>query len=325
MARSYGSIATAIWHDEDFWELTGEQQRVYLMLVTQADISPAGVLPLTLNRWASNTRGCTPEALSETLRGLSDALYVVIDWRREVLLVRSFVRWDKGYSNEKRLKAIQSAAIAVGSRELSGVLAHELNRLDIAHDIKAPPVDVRSMSHGRGIDGASMVNPAPFSAPDEPEIDGSHASPIEPDGRGIDRASKPAGSGYVSSYFPEPEPEPQTRQLKPPSSAASPPTVDGFDDFWEAYPKKVNKAEAERAWRRVARKTDPAVIIAGSQRMRDDPNLPVDRTKIPNPATWLNGERWNNPPYDPPLYVTGSPKSPAPTYGRPGERKGNYA
>lgn len=175
MARHYGSIATTIWEDEDWWELTGEQQRVYLMLVTQPDISPVGILPMTLKRWANSTKGCTIEGLSETLRELSDAAYVVIDWRRETLLVRSFVRWDKGYTNAKRLTAIQSNAATVGSKILGGVLAHELNRLKVAHSIKHPPIDALSMGH-----------PSP-----------------------IDESSIHAGSGYVSSNVPEPEPEPK--------------------------------------------------------------------------------------------------------------------
>ena len=191
--RHFGSITTAIWDDEDWWELDGEQQRVYLMLVTQKDITSVGTLPLTLKRWASSTRGCTIEGLSNTLQELADAFYIIVDWRRELLLVRSFVRWDKGYNNEKRLKSIQSTALTVTNQEMAGVLAHELNRLKVKHEITARPIDALSMGHPEVIGASSEV------VSEERK---------EPDGRGIEGASKPTGSGYVSSYLPEPEPEP---------------------------------------------------------------------------------------------------------------------
>jgi len=87
MTRQFATTATSVWDDEDWWELDGEQQRVFIMLYTQKDITAAGTLPLTLGRWANSTKGCTIEGLSQALRELSDAHYVVVDWRRELLLV----------------------------------------------------------------------------------------------------------------------------------------------------------------------------------------------------------------------------------------------
>lgn len=173
MARHFGMFATSAWDDPDWWELTGEAQRVYMMLVSQSSITPVGTVPMTMKRWANSTKGCTIEGLSKALQELSDRAYVVIDWDREELIVRSFVRWDKGFTNERRLKAIQSAAAVLGSRLLAGVLAHELNRLNLSHTITASPIDALSIAL---------------------------ASPIE----GL---SNPPVSGYVSSYNPEPENE----------------------------------------------------------------------------------------------------------------------
>jgi hypothetical protein len=199
MARHFGSITTTIWDDEDWWALTGEQQRCYLMLITQGDISPVGTLPMTLKRWANSTRGCDIDGLSETLRQLSDAAYVVIDWQRETLLVRSFVRWDKGFTNSKRLIAIQSNAKAIGSKLIGGVLAHELNRLGISHEIRHPPIDALSMGHRSPIDDESIH----------------------------------AGSGYVSNYLPEPEPEPF-----PGTGSREPEPADGASAAAVAAPKR---------------------------------------------------------------------------------------
>lgn len=63
-----------------------------------------------------------------------------------------------------------------------------------------------------------------------------------------------------------------------------------FDAFWTAYPRKVGKGAARRAWAGAMRKVrgDAAAIIAA---VRDYP-FPPDAQFVPHPATWLNGERW---------------------------------
>lgn len=68
--------------------------------------------------------------------------------------------------------------------------------------------------------------------------------------------------------------------------------VDGaFIAFWSEYPKKVAKPDAHKAYVKAAKKAEPDVILAGLRK-----HLPIwakDELKfVPNPATWLNGERW---------------------------------
>jgi hypothetical protein len=82
----------------------------------------------------------------------------------------------------------------------------------------------------------------------------------------------------------------------PTTVADAPP---GFEVFWAAYPRKVAKLAARRAWSRL-RVTDallPQLLdaIAAQQRFhgplsRDSPAY------IPHPATWLRQQRWQDPP-----------------------------
>ena len=67
-----------------------------------------------------------------------------------------------------------------------------------------------------------------------------------------------------------------------------------FDSFWEHYPHKVDKARARKAFRKIDRKK-LKLVVEGAQRFAEDPNLPA-RAYIPYPATWLNGERWEDGP-----------------------------
>ena len=68
-----------------------------------------------------------------------------------------------------------------------------------------------------------------------------------------------------------------------------------FEEFWNYYPKKVDKGAALRAFRKAAKTEDVALIINGAERYAEDPNLP-EKQFIKNPATWLNAEAWNNGP-----------------------------
>lgn len=66
-----------------------------------------------------------------------------------------------------------------------------------------------------------------------------------------------------------------------------------FTAFWSEYPKKVAKPDAQRAWVKAARKAELDVIMAGLRRHL--PTWAKSEIKfVPNAATWLNGERWND-------------------------------
>ena len=69
--------------------------------------------------------------------------------------------------------------------------------------------------------------------------------------------------------------------------------LDAFELFWEEYPRKVGKKKARDAWRKISVRNDLIPIMkfieaAGASTIWDDPQY------IPHPATFLNGERWND-------------------------------
>ena len=144
MARSYGQIMSAIWNDPDFRRLTGAAQRVYLMLITQADISSAGAVSLTVRRWSQYASDTDPSDLSEDITELAERRFIVVDFDTEELLVRKFVKWDGGYANRPRRLAIIAAANVVVSQRIRGVLAFELSNLDIDHGLCDAPREAPS-------------------------------------------------------------------------------------------------------------------------------------------------------------------------------------
>ena len=69
-----------------------------------------------------------------------------------------------------------------------------------------------------------------------------------------------------------------------------------FDQFWQAYPKRVAKKPARRAWDKLHVDNDLLAKILAAlawQKRTDDWQRDGGRY-IPNPATWLNGGRWED-------------------------------
>lgn len=66
--------------------------------------------------------------------------------------------------------------------------------------------------------------------------------------------------------------------------------AEGFGEFWAAYPKKVDKGHAEKAWRKVKSSDVPAILSA----VKEQSLLWRDPQYIPYPAKWINGKQWQN-------------------------------
>lgn len=75
-----------------------------------------------------------------------------------------------------------------------------------------------------------------------------------------------------------------------------PPTPQGgFDEFWQAYPKRVGKGAAEKSWQKLAEPDRAAVMQDLRQRPFSDPQWLKDGGQfIPNPATYLNQKRFDD-------------------------------
>lgn len=65
-----------------------------------------------------------------------------------------------------------------------------------------------------------------------------------------------------------------------------------FDAFWKAYPKKVGKGAAVKAYEKALKGTPHDIIMEGLERYDPDPGY------ICNPATWLNEQRYFDEPTD---------------------------
>ncbi|GAB3304086.1 hypothetical protein EK0264_03610 [Epidermidibacterium keratini] len=138
MTRAYGSISSLIWRDGDFTSLPIEAQWLYFALVTQPDISSAGVLTLAERRWAGYTSNPQqhPDDIMTALEVLADKRFVGVDVSTSEVLVRSFIRHDGGYQNTKRHKAIAAAIRSVASPMLLAIIQREIANLDMENKVR---------------------------------------------------------------------------------------------------------------------------------------------------------------------------------------------
>ena len=95
---------------------------------------------------------------------------------------------------------------------------------------------------------------------------------------------------------PSPSPSPS-----PSSSSSSPPNPlvqNGFERFWEAYPRKQAKAKARQIWSRLKSDDDllETMLDAIAKWRLTDQWQKDGGIYIPMPSTWLNQKRWQDEP-----------------------------
>lgn len=69
-----------------------------------------------------------------------------------------------------------------------------------------------------------------------------------------------------------------------------------FERFWSAYPKKVAKAAALKAWGKIKpdQELTNTILEAIEKHKQSDQWRKDGGQYIPNPSTWLNGKRWDD-------------------------------
>lgn len=67
-----------------------------------------------------------------------------------------------------------------------------------------------------------------------------------------------------------------------------------FERFWDAYPRKTAKKDAEKAWGKIPAHKLLDVIEAIKRHVLMWKQQGTEKQFIPYPASWLRGERWND-------------------------------
>lgn len=131
MARTHGRVDSSAWlHDTDWRRLPMDAQWLYMMLISQPELTAAGTLSLSPRRWAQPTDEQDLARVERALQVLIDRRFVVVDGDTDELLVRSFARRETQWGNSKRVAALGAAWDAIHSPILRNALVSELRRVD---------------------------------------------------------------------------------------------------------------------------------------------------------------------------------------------------
>lgn len=164
-------------------------------------------------------------------------------------------------------RTVRSLLAALEDRKIISRVSRERNDGSRATDIVTLHFNVEVTSGGV----AEMI-----SAP--PEIDAG--------GTGKDFRGVPEMVSALTTFEPSSEPSEE------PSN-----TTRAFDAFWREYPEKVGKGAARiaysKALKRIGTQNAEAVILEGV-RAANEQSDKWRRGIVPNPATWLNQDRWND-------------------------------
>lgn len=274
MAREFAQIKLAIWADDNWREQPAMARYLYLTLLTSPTLSHCGVADWRPARIASLNGMAAREV--ESMGGILVAsLYLVIDSESEEVLIRSFVRNDGLMKQPKMAVAMASAHAAVASREIRGVIVHELKRLRE----EFPDLSGWGSERATELLGLRSIDPSTY-----------------PCGKGFTKGiGTPIGKGS-----PTPAPTPTTT---PADSSLSPIATDAaetdnrFDEFWDTYSHKVGRRPAENAYRAALKKSGvtPDLLVASAAAYI---TWQMSEGKHPeftkHAATWLRGEHWRD-------------------------------
>lgn len=149
MARNHARVLTAIWSDEEFVCLSMDAQRMYLLLLSQPDLTPCGALPYIPKRWARLCPDTTSEGVGLAVCELEHARFVLVDRDTDELVIRTFVVHDGGLANSKMRGAVKSSLTALHSRWLRGSI------VDVIPDEYRPSIVDGLSIERRSNDGSS--------------------------------------------------------------------------------------------------------------------------------------------------------------------------
>ena len=140
----------------------------------------------------------------------------------------------------------------------------------------------------------------------EPQITGTGAALFMLAKPNIDASNKKSDSGAsggkanskqtASKTEPEEGSRKKEEGRKEVGSRNTPPKSprgEDFEVFWQAYPKKVGKQAAKKAFEKVTVPVES--LVSAIKRQECSPQWSKDDGQyIPNPATWLNQGRWED-------------------------------
>jgi hypothetical protein len=287
MARKHAQILTSIWMDNDFAQLTATQQRAYLFLLSQPDLSLVGVLVARTRVWARRAEGMTRLQLEDDLEALHRHGLIVWDTDTDEVWLRSF---------HKHNVAGSPKALIGASRALGAVVSPTIR--DLIVGVVHPELREAFAS---GMAGVRFDQLRQMVA-DLPAWDTPSHTPCDTPSEGVsptetrDLIPETRDQRLVTTC-----PTPGLALVPVNDTPAAPVATnrypDDFEKFWQQYPRKTGKGAALKVWKRLPATAKATALDAIAEHSTAWAAWPAsDHQFIPNPSTWLSQARYDDPP-----------------------------
>lgn len=266
MARTQARLLVRLWDDKEFCRLGPGAQRLYMFLLSQPNLNHAGLLALTLTRWARSSPGVTVESLTADLAELVAADYVVIDEDTEEVLIRTLVRNDGVWKQPKVFLAMKSDAGEIVSPKLRYRFREELLKIDLSQ----LPASMKDESKQLiAVTLTEVLNTLPDTPPDTPgeplPLDIPKGSAY-PHTRGHAHAS---ASASASCHVPPATATGLAAVADTPEDPTSELLIEHVKAYAEEPPLDAQRAVKTQIMRQLAMHVPPERIRAGLARMRE--------------------------------------------------------
>ena len=268
----YRTIDASFWTDPDIRALSGTDRYLFLYFVSNPHAHVSGIyyLPRVMIEHETGLKG---KALGKGIETLSKRFFVWYDLPNEVVFVRSMFRYQGRGKNHD-----QSAAKQLNNLHKSSLVGKFLSIYPEISELLDKNKGVRNPLQGgskgvrRGFEGGSeFPTPEQEQEREQEKEKGSLTGPQKEKSALDSASSSPHGDGCS----------------KP----------NGFDEFWREYPRKVGKQAARKAWKKRRPGTQlTGTIVEAIQAQVGKGHFQGNdgQQYIPNPATWLNQERWED-------------------------------
>lgn len=129
MPKKFAQIRPEMWLDDEWRACTPAAQHLYLLLLTDPELSYCGVADWKPARIAQRAAEWTLLEVMRAAVELSMKFFLVFDQDTEEVLVRSYLRHDGLLLQPRMAVSVANAFGSIGSNKIRAVVVHELSRL----------------------------------------------------------------------------------------------------------------------------------------------------------------------------------------------------
>lgn len=282
----YRQISPSFWTDSKVSDsFTPEEKFFYLYLLTNQYVNICGCYELSL-KGAATDLGYDIDTIKKLLRRMEEAYNVIRynETTKEVLILKWHkYNWTK---SDKLIRGLTSVVKYIKTAEFRSYVEALIDAYQNDADTVYIPYPYR-------MDTSVSVS---VSDTDSKKKDLINSSNLESTINVQETAPEEKEESEIS--LAQEEKTEQVDECEQKSESENTPKS-AFSLFWRAYPRKVDKKKAQKAFERAIMQSVPIQIILDAiEKQKQYKNWCANNNQFveawPHPTTWLNGNRWED-------------------------------